>query len=88
MKIDTLKEKIELYYEVKRRLAVIKKLEEQAGGVPIAEARELIKLMIILLDKIRSEIVGEKGEDIEEIKRRLFGGVEFESEEEKEDELS
>jgi hypothetical protein len=68
--IDTLKEKVELYQEVKKRIEMLKRIEEQTGGLPLPEVREYISLAVQLLEKIRDE--KEKTKSIEEIKRGAF----------------
>jgi len=68
-KIDTLKEKIELYLEVKRRIGILKKLEEQSG-LPLPEVRELIALAAQLLEKIRDEMQGRMS--AEDVKKSVF----------------
>ena len=67
--LDTLKEKIELYLEVKRRIMILKKLEEQSG-LPMPETRELIALAASLLEKIRDEMQGRMS--AEDVKRSVF----------------
>jgi len=68
-KIDTLKEKIELYLEVKRRIELLKNLEKQSG-LPMPETRELIALAAQLLEKIRDEMQGKM--TVEDVKRSAF----------------
>jgi uncharacterized protein YnzC (UPF0291/DUF896 family) len=68
-KIDTLKEKIELYLEVKRRIELLKNLEKQSG-LPMPETRELIALAAQLLEKIRDEMQGRMS--AEDVKRSVF----------------
>jgi len=68
-KIDTLKEKIELYLEVKSRIELLKNLEKQSG-LPMPETRELIALAAQLLEKIRDEMYGRMS--AEDVKRSVF----------------
>lgn len=76
--LDTLKEKMWLYLMVKRRIEILKSLEEQ-GGLPIPETRDNIALALQLLERIRQEVNESKGISLDDIKKRIFGYVEEDS---------
>jgi len=69
VRLDTLKEKIEWYLEVKRRFEILKNMEKETG-LPLPECREYISLALQLIEKIRDESEGKM--TAEEIKRSVF----------------
>jgi hypothetical protein len=57
--IDTLKEKVELYRDVKERLKRLKELAKESEAVALLpEIREFTSLALQLLEKIRAEREG------------------------------
>lgn len=70
-KLDTLKEKIELYRVAKAHLDRLLELEKQAGNLPMPEVREYISLCSMLIEKIKDEMQSLPISP-EETRRKLF----------------
>lgn len=79
--LNTLEEKLWLYKIVKRRIEILRSLEEQ-GGLPVPETRDNIALALQLLERIRQEMNERRGISVEDLKRQIFGieGEEYELE--------
>mgnify|MGYP000445090241 CR=1 FL=1 len=75
--IDTLKEKIELYMVVKKRIELLRSLEKQSG-LPMPETRENIALALAILKEIYREKSKEEVLTSDEIRERVFGKWEAE----------